>query len=130
MRTTAYLFVITILLISCNNSSNKSSNERRSDYYEESSDYDYFEEEDYYEEDEGFEDGTYSASVDYYNPETGYYATYTLDVEVEYNQVTIIYFPNDGYLDDDHIWPDELDDDGFVSIEGEEGKTYDVQIDY
>ena len=132
MRTTAYLFVITILLISCNNSSNKSSNERRSDYYEESSDYDYYEEEeeDYYEEDEGFEDGTYSASVDYYNPETGYYATYTLDVEVEYNQVTIIYFPNDGYLDDDHIWPDELDDDGFVSIEGEEGKTYDVQIDY
>jgi len=133
MKKIAYLFVIAILLISCNNSNNKSSNERSSDYYEESSDYDEYEqeeEEEYYEDDEGIEDGTYSATVDYYNPETGYSATYTLDVEVEDNQVTIIYFPNDGYLDDDHIWPDELDEDGFVSIEGEEGKTYDVQIDY
>jgi hypothetical protein len=28
------------------------------------------------------EDGTYSATVDYYNPETGYSQTYSLDVEV------------------------------------------------
>lgn len=131
MRTISYLLVITILLISCDNSNNKSSNERSSDYYEESIDYDdYQEEENYYEDNEGFENGTYSASVEYYNPETGYSTTYTLDVEVEENQVTLIYFPNDGYLDDDHIWPDELDEDGFVSIDGEEGKTYDVQIDY
>ncbi len=78
----------------------------------------------------GFEDGIYSATVDYYNPETGYSATYTLDVEVEDNQVTVIYFPNGGYLDDDHIWPADLDDSGFASVEGKDGKTYDVQIDY
>jgi len=75
------------------------------------------------------EDGTYTAIVDYYNPATDYSATYTLDVEVESGEVTVIYFPNDGYLDDDHIYPSELDDGGYVSIDGEEGKTYDVQID-
>lgn len=30
-----------------------------------------------------FEDGTYCVSVDYNNPETGYSATYTLEVEVQ-----------------------------------------------
>ena len=131
MRILTYLFIIITILTSCNNSNDKSSTDRNSNYYKESSEYnDYEENEDDYYEEEGFEDDTYSATVDYYNPETGYSATYTLDVEVEDNQVTIIYFPNDGYLDDDHIWPDELDENGFVSIEGEEGKTYDVQIDY
>lgn len=128
MKVSTYLFILITLFASCNDSSDRSSNNKSSNYYDESSESDYYEDE-YYEE-EGFEDDTYSATVDYYNPKTGYSATYTLDVEVEDNQVTIIYFPNDGYLDDDHIWPDDLDEDGFVSIEGEEGKTYDVQIDY
>lgn len=77
---------------------------------------------------EGYGDGTYSASVDYYNPETGYSATYSLDVEIVDNEVTTIYFPNDGYLDDDHIWPSELNASGYVIIDGEDGKTYAVQI--
>lgn len=116
-----FLFILTIafILTSCESSSNKSSRSLNSDYYTDTDSEDY----------EGFEDGTYSASVDYYNPKTGYSSTYTLDVEVESNQVTIIYFPNDGYLDDDHIWPGDIDEDGSVSIEGEEGKTYDIQID-
>ena len=134
MRILIYIFVIVTLLISCNNSNDSSSNDESSNSYNENSDYDEYEnddyEEEYSEEEEAFEDGTYSATVDYYNPETGYSATYTLDVEVEDNQVTIIYFPNDGYLDDDHIWPDYLDESGFVSIQGEDGKTYDIQIDY
>ena len=132
MRILIYIFVIVTLLISCNNSNDSSSNDESSNSYNENSDYDEYENDDYEaeEQEEAFEDGTYSASVDYYNPETGYSATYTLDVEVEDNQVTIIYFPNDGYLDDDHIWPDYLDESGFVSIQGEDGKTYDIQIDY
>ena len=44
--------------------------------------------------------------------------------------MTIIYFNNGGYLDYDHITPDELDEDGYVYIYGEEGKTYEIQIDY
>ena len=134
MRILIYIFVIVTLLISCNNSNDSSSNDESSNSYNENSDYDEYEnddyEEEYSEEEVAFEDGTYSATVDYYNPETGYSATYTLDVEVEDNQVTIIYFPNDGYLDDDNIWPDYLDESGFVSIQGEDGKTYDIQIDY
>ena len=76
-----------------------------------------------------FEDGTYSASVDYNNPETGYSATYTLDVEVQDCQVIQIDFPRGGYLDEDHISPADLDEDGHASVDGEDGKTYEIQID-
>ncbi len=123
------IFLLTI--ISCGSRNESSSYENNSEYEEESgSDYGGYEQEEYPDEIYGFEDGTYSATVDYYNPSTGYSATYSLTVEVYNNQVTTIYFPNDGYLDEDHIWPDELDENGFVSIEGEDGKTYDIQIDY
>lgn len=77
----------------------------------------------------GFDDGSYSASVDYNNPETGYSATYTLDVDVEDCQVVQINFPNDGYLDEDHITTADLDEDGNASVDGEDGKTYEIQID-
>ncbi len=75
------------------------------------------------------DDGTYSATVDYNNPETGYSATYSLDVEVQNCQVIQINFPNDGYLDDDHISYAEIDEDGNANVDGEEGKTYEVHID-
>jgi len=78
----------------------------------------------------GFENGRHSATVYYSNSETGYSTTYTLDVEVEDNEVTTIYFENGGYLDSDHISPAELDEDGTTMVYGEEGKTYDIQIDY
>jgi len=76
-----------------------------------------------------FEDGTYSANVDYNNSETGYSATYTLDVEVQNCQIVQINFPNDGYLDSDHISYADIDEDGNASVEGEDGKTYEIQID-
>ena len=76
-----------------------------------------------------FEDGNYSATVDYNNPETGYSATYTLDVEVQDCQVVQINFPNDGYLDEDHISYADIDEDGQASVDGEDGKTYEIQID-
>lgn len=66
--------------------------------------------EDSYEDE--IEDGTYSATVDYYNPHTCYSATYTLDVEVENGVVVQTNFPNDGYFDDDHITPKALDANG------------------
>lgn len=77
----------------------------------------------------GFDDGSYSASVDYNNPETGYSATYTLDVDIEDCQVVQINFPNDGYLDEDHITAADLDEDGNASVDGEDGKTYEIKID-
>jgi hypothetical protein len=76
-----------------------------------------------------FEDGTYSATVDYSNSETGYSATYTLDVEVQDCQVVQINFPNDGYLDEDHISYADIDENGNASVDGEDGKSYEIQID-
>ncbi|MBP6731953.1 MAG: hypothetical protein KA149_07840 [Chitinophagales bacterium] len=75
------------------------------------------------------EDGNHNATVDYYNPNTGYSATYTLDVEVEDGKVRQINWPNGGWSDEDHITPGELGEDGNVTIDGEDGQTYDVQID-
>lgn len=133
-----YLLLLSFLSVSCLD--NKSEN----DYYNEAEQEDYYleeevnfyeeddvDEESYYyeEENDGYEDGTYSATVYYHNPETSYSATYTLDVDVEDNEVITIYFPKGGYLDEDHIWPGELDEDGYVLIDGEEGKTYEVYID-
>ena len=77
----------------------------------------------------GLDDGSYPATVDYNNSETGYSATYTLDVDVEDCQVVQINFPNDGYLDGDHISAADLDDDGNASVYGENGKTYEIKID-
>lgn len=77
-----------------------------------------------------FEDGTYSATVDYNNSGTGYSATYTLDVDVQDCQVVQINFPNDGYLDGDHISYADIDQDGYAIVYGEEGKTYEISIDY
>jgi hypothetical protein len=76
-----------------------------------------------------FEDGTYSATVDYSNSETGYSATYTLDVEVQDCQVVQINFPNDGYLDEDHISYADIDENGNAYVDGEDGKSYEIQID-
>jgi hypothetical protein len=76
-----------------------------------------------------FEDGTYSATVDYNNSETGYSATYTLDVEVQDCQIVQINFPNDGYLDGDHISYADIDENGNASVDGEDGKSYEIQID-
>lgn len=42
---------------------------------------------------DNLDDGMYSATVSYYNPETGYSNSYDLDVEVESNEVVEIEFP-------------------------------------
>lgn len=54
-------------------------------------------------------DGWYSAIVKYENYSTGTFATYTLDVKVEYNRVVKIDFGNggsihSGYNDDGYIY--------------------------
>lgn len=77
----------------------------------------------------GYNDGIHSATIKYFNPVTDYDAIYNLDVEVETCEVTVIYFPKGGWLDDDHIEPAELDEDGYCIIYGEDGKTYEIQID-
>lgn len=86
--------------------------------------------EDFEEESRNIEDGTYSADVDYYNPNTGYSENYILDVEVQDGYVVEIYFPNGGYLDSSHIDPTELDEDGDCTVYDDEGREYEIHIDY
>lgn len=76
-----------------------------------------------------YKDGIYTATVDYYNPNTVYYATYTLDVEVVDGQVVQINFPKGGWLDEDHIIPGYLDEDGSCTISAYDGMTYEIHID-
>ena len=40
-----------------------------------------------------------------------------------------IYFPKGGWLDEDHISAADIDEDGNATVEGEDGKTYEVHID-
>jgi hypothetical protein len=148
MKNSILVFVF-CLFLSCNkkndtnvensNSSYSNSAENENTDYEENTNSDYSSSEENEEEESdtfsnstsdcGLDDGSYSATVDYNNPATGYSATYTLDVDVEDCQVVQINFPNDGYLDEDHISAADLDDDGNASVYGEEGKTYEIKID-
>ena len=142
IKITISFFVLFICLFtSCNSKSNDNSNESSTNSYlteqentEEETSYksNGSENEENSEENNSgckFDDGNYSATVDYNNSETGYSATYTLDVEVQDCQVIQINFPNDGYLDEDHISYADIDENGRASVDGEDGKTYEIQID-
>lgn len=105
-------------LLACQNAGSESSSERRRDNSTDHAD----------DNDCGVEDGTQSATIDYYNPQTGYTATYSLDVEVENCQVIQIDFNNGGYLDGDHIEPADIDENGDASVEDDRGRSFDVHI--
>lgn len=75
-----------------------------------------------------YEDGTYCAEVEYYNPNTRTRSTYSLNVEVENNELTLIHWPNGGWLDDSHFTPVELDESGYCSFTSDRGYEYEVQI--
>ncbi len=75
-----------------------------------------------------YRDGTFCAGVTYYNPSTGTRHTYKLNVEVEDNELTMIHWPNGGWLDDSHFTPVELDNDGSCSFTSDRGYQFDIQI--
>lgn len=108
------LFLSSLLLlnIGCNNRSSESSDDI----------------DEYYTEEDGYEDGTYCADVTYYNPNTGTNNTYTLEVEVESNELVKIYWNNGGWLDEDHFYAETLDDNGYCSFTSDKGYEYEIQI--
>lgn len=69
----------------------------------------------YEEEEEAYPDDTYCADVKYYNPDTGTRSNYTLNVEVEDNEVRVIHFST-GWLDSSEFSSQDLDSDGYCSI--------------
>jgi len=77
---------------------------------------------------DGFESGDYCAEVTYFNPRTGTHSEYTLKVEVDDNKVEKIFFGNGGWLDSDHMTPQELDEEGECTIISFEGPEYNIKI--
>ena len=75
-----------------------------------------------------YPDGTYSADVEYYNNNTGTRNSYKLNVEVEGHKITLIHWPNGGWLDDSHFDPEELDNFGTCSFTSDAGYEYSIKI--
>ena len=88
---------------------------------------DSYDEDESYDQEDGYQDDAYCADVEYYNPNTGTRSTYQLNVDVEDNKLVKIHWPNGGWLDDDHFYPEELDGDE-CSIISDKGNHYDVEI--
>ncbi|WP_119789745.1 hypothetical protein [Flavobacterium anhuiense] len=78
-------------------------------------------------DEDGYLDGTYCAEIDYYYSETGTSSTYTLLVEIENNELTVIHWPNGGWLDDSHFTPPDISN-GETSFTSDEGVEYTVRI--
>lgn len=119
------LFLIVVLIISCGKKSNNSEAEDSTI----NNDSQVGIENNSAATDCGFEDGSYTATVDYNNERTGHTATYTLDVDVVDCEVVQINFPNGGYVDEDHITAAVIDQEGKAIVEGEKGKTYEIQLE-
>lgn len=79
------------------------------------------------EESYGYSDGTYCAELEYYYSETGTRSTYTLEVEIESNELVKIYWPNGGWLDDSHFDTPDISD-GTASFRSYERVDYEVSI--
>lgn len=114
LRLLMFLFTV-LVIVSCKKNSTDSENIDDVTTYDEVSS-------------ENYPDGTYCADIDYYNPKTGTRNTYTLNVEVENNEVTVIHWSNGGWLDSSHFSPEELDSDGSCSFTTYDGKQYEIQI--
>lgn len=110
LKKICFCIIVCFIVFSCNGSNN-SSNDRENN-----------------SEIDGYEDGIYSASVDYYYYKTGTNSTYTLDVEIEDNMLTVIHWPNGGWLDSSHFTPVDISE-GEVSFTSDEGAEYTVRIE-
>lgn len=124
MKIKSTLIILIILLVSCKESeSNKVDDENtqienfRTNSNELSD----------YESSNELSDGTYCAEVEYYNPSTGTRNTYDLDVEVESGELTVIHWPNSGWLDSSHFSPEDITD-GECEFESDKGYRYTVTL--
>jgi hypothetical protein len=75
-----------------------------------------------------YPDGSYCAAVTYHNPNTGTTSTYNLSVEVEHGVLSVIHFPNGGWLDESHFSPEKIDQNGNVNFTTDRGYDYEVQL--
>jgi len=76
----------------------------------------------------GYPDDEYCATVIYSNPRTSKTSKYYLPVTVENNKLTVIHWPNGGWLDESHFDPPNIVE-GYVTIESDQNVTYEVIIE-
>lgn len=110
---------------------NSSEGENDDEEYEEEPYYNYDDDgnqndENDYQSDNVYE-GEYCAEVTYYNPNTRRESEYTLTIEVNNNELEKIDFPK-GWLDNDHFFNVEFDEDGYVNFTSDKGYDYSIQI--
>jgi hypothetical protein len=74
-----------------------------------------------------YQDGTYCADVEFYNPSTGTRNTYNLDVEVELGELTLIHWPNNGWLDNTHFSPEDITS-GECEFKSDKGYVYTIVL--
>jgi hypothetical protein len=75
-----------------------------------------------------FEDGKHCATVEYHNPKTGNTSSYKLSVEILQNELTKLYWPNGGWLDQNHFCCATLDHRGHTSFTSDKGQEYQVTL--
>lgn len=110
------------LLAGC---SNKGSNNSKSNTS--SSQQIYYESDEPGNEEDGYADGNYCATVEYYNYTTGTRSAYILEVEIENNELTVIHWPNGGWLDNTHFSPPDISY-GSATFTSDRGVDYTVEI--
>ncbi len=125
------LIFISIIAMSCNNPSARDPLDTDFHEYEEEQENlieeEEEEEEEETEDEEGYQDGTYCAIIKYYYYKTGSSSEYTLPVEIEDNLLTVIHWPNGGWLDDSHFDPPDISN-GDATFTTDDDHQYSVSI--
>ncbi|WNM19123.1 hypothetical protein [Flavobacterium capsici] len=116
-KTLLVFFITVLLFIQCKSSSNDEINEGSKFPIVDNKSV----------ENGGYTDGEYCAEIEYYNPERGTNSTYTLVVEIENNELTIIHWPNGGWLDSTHFMPPDISE-GHASFTSDTGAEYNITI--
>jgi hypothetical protein len=75
-----------------------------------------------------FENGTHSATVDYYNPKTRHTAIYELKVHVKDCKIVQIDFPNGGWLDEDHIPQTQINRNREAMLTDDKGRQWKIHL--
>jgi hypothetical protein len=76
-----------------------------------------------------FDDGTWCAVVEYYNPNSGANMMNRLNVEVKNGELTLIHWRNDVRLNHSLFDPELVDKDGTVCLESDKGYAYMVTLE-
>jgi len=105
MKNSVTFILVTVLLLSNCNSSSESFTEK-----------------------EKYQDGTYCADVDYYNPKTQRTSSYSLNVEVTNGKLVKIKWSNSGWLDENHFTAPIVSDNGTCSFTSDKGYSYTIDI--